>query len=52
MMGILNANLSVTQFELAIQSARTVDDCWQALLHTSRTVGLTAATLNETAPAE
>jgi UDP-GlcNAc:undecaprenyl-phosphate GlcNAc-1-phosphate transferase len=60
---ILNANLSVTQFELAIQSAGTVDECWEALLHTSRTLGLSAATLRlhgheftaalaETAPAE
>ncbi|MGA2194566.1 MAG: MraY family glycosyltransferase [Bryobacteraceae bacterium] len=59
----LNANLSVTQFEQAIQAARTVDDCWVALLDTSRTLGLSAATLRlhgceftatlaETAPAE
>jgi UDP-GlcNAc:undecaprenyl-phosphate GlcNAc-1-phosphate transferase len=60
---LLNANLSVTQFEQAIQAARTVDECWKALLETSRTFGMSAATLRlhgreftatlaETAPAE
>ena len=60
---MLNANLSVTQFEQAIQAARTVDECWVALLDTGRTLGLSAATLRlhgceftatlaETAPAE
>jgi len=59
----LNANVSVTQFEQAIQSARTVDECWSALLDTSRSFGLSAAilrlhsrefsaTLADTAPAE
>jgi UDP-GlcNAc:undecaprenyl-phosphate GlcNAc-1-phosphate transferase len=42
---VLNANLCVTEFELAIQSARTVDECWGALLNTSRVLGLSAATL-------
>jgi UDP-GlcNAc:undecaprenyl-phosphate GlcNAc-1-phosphate transferase len=60
---ILNANLSVTQFEEAVQAARTVDECWKALQDTSRTFGLSAATLHlhgreftatllDTAPAE
>jgi UDP-GlcNAc:undecaprenyl-phosphate GlcNAc-1-phosphate transferase len=42
---ILNANVSVTQFEQALHAARTVDECWQALLHTSRALGLYSATL-------
>jgi UDP-GlcNAc:undecaprenyl-phosphate GlcNAc-1-phosphate transferase len=42
---ILNANLSVTKFEQAIRAAGTVEECWQALLDTSRTFGLCAATL-------
>src|ERR1039458_6307563 len=42
---VLNANLSVSQFEQAIQAARTVDECWVALLDASRTAGLSAATL-------
>ena len=43
---ILSANLTVTQFEHAIQSARTVDDCWRALLATCRTFGISTATLH------
>ena len=42
---ILNANVSVTQFEQALHAARTVDECWQALLATSRALGLYSATL-------
>jgi hypothetical protein len=39
------ANITVTQFELALHAARTVDECWQALLDTSRILGFSAATL-------
>jgi len=42
---ILDANITVTQFELALHAARTVDECWQALLDTSRILGFSAATL-------
>jgi len=42
---VLNANLSVTQFEQAIGAARNVDECWGALLDTGRAFGLSAATL-------
>ena len=60
---MLNANLCVTQFEQAIQAAQTVEECWGALLVTSRAFGMSAATLRlngreftaslaESAPAE
>ena len=42
---VLCANLSVTQFEQSVQSAQTVDECWDALLATSRSIGVSSATL-------
>jgi UDP-GlcNAc:undecaprenyl-phosphate GlcNAc-1-phosphate transferase len=42
---LLNANLNVTQFEQAVQSARTVDECWKAMLDTSRAFGISAVVL-------
>jgi UDP-GlcNAc:undecaprenyl-phosphate GlcNAc-1-phosphate transferase len=43
--GRLNGNVHVTRFEQAIHAASTVDECWKALLNTSRAMGLSAATL-------
>jgi UDP-GlcNAc:undecaprenyl-phosphate GlcNAc-1-phosphate transferase len=42
---LLNANVCVAQFEQAVQSARTVDECWAALLDSSRVFGLSVVTL-------
>ena len=42
---LLNANVCVTQFEQAVEGARTVDGCWVALVECSRTFGLSTVTL-------
>ena len=41
----LNANLSISQLELAVKVARSVDDCWSALVETSRGFGFSEASL-------
>jgi UDP-GlcNAc:undecaprenyl-phosphate GlcNAc-1-phosphate transferase len=41
----LNSDLSVRRLERAIQSAATLDECWGALLQTSRDFGFSKATL-------
>jgi UDP-GlcNAc:undecaprenyl-phosphate GlcNAc-1-phosphate transferase len=42
---MLNVNVYVIRLEQAVQAANTVDECWQALVDTSRAVGLNAVTL-------
>jgi len=42
----LNANLSISQLEMALRVAPTVDECWGALVETSRRVlGFSEASL-------
>jgi UDP-GlcNAc:undecaprenyl-phosphate GlcNAc-1-phosphate transferase len=41
----LNANLSITQLESAIKLATSLDECWGALLQTSRSFGFSEASL-------
>jgi UDP-GlcNAc:undecaprenyl-phosphate GlcNAc-1-phosphate transferase len=41
----LNANLSISQLEMAVRVAHTVDDCWGALVETSRGFGFSEASL-------
>jgi UDP-GlcNAc:undecaprenyl-phosphate GlcNAc-1-phosphate transferase len=41
----LNANLSISQLEMAVWVAHTVDDCWGALIETSRGFGFSEASL-------
>jgi len=43
--GTLNANLSISQLEMAVRVARTVDECWGALVETSRGFGFSQASL-------
>jgi UDP-GlcNAc:undecaprenyl-phosphate GlcNAc-1-phosphate transferase len=41
----LNANLSISQLETAVRVASTLDECWSALLVTSRSCGFSEASL-------
>jgi UDP-GlcNAc:undecaprenyl-phosphate GlcNAc-1-phosphate transferase len=41
----LNANLSISQLETAVHVANTVDECWDALVKTSRDLGFSEASL-------
>ena len=41
----LNANLSISQLEMALRVAPTVDECWGALVETSRGFGFSEASL-------
>jgi UDP-GlcNAc:undecaprenyl-phosphate GlcNAc-1-phosphate transferase len=41
----LNANLSVSQLEAAVQGARTLDECWGCLVEASRSFGFSEASL-------
>ena len=41
----LNANLSISQLEMSVWVAHTVDDCWGALVETSRGFGFSEASL-------
>jgi hypothetical protein len=41
----LNANLSISQLEMAIRVAHSVDDCWGALIETSRGFEFSEASL-------
>jgi len=41
----LNANLSISQLETAIKVASSLDECWGALLETSRSLGFSEASL-------
>ena len=41
----LNANLSISQLEMSVRVARSVDDCWGALVETSRGFGFSEASL-------
>jgi UDP-GlcNAc:undecaprenyl-phosphate GlcNAc-1-phosphate transferase len=41
----LNANLSISQLEMAVKVAGTVDECWGALVETSRSFGFSEASL-------
>src|ERR1017187_2581266 len=41
----LNANLSISQLETAVHVANTVDECWDALVQTSRSLGFSEAEL-------
>jgi len=41
----LNANLSISQLEMALRVAPTVGECWGALVETSRGFGFSEATL-------
>jgi UDP-GlcNAc:undecaprenyl-phosphate GlcNAc-1-phosphate transferase len=41
----LNANLSISQLELAVNEANTLDECWEALLVVTRSFGFTEASL-------
>jgi len=41
----LNANLSISQLETAVHGAGTLDECWGALVDTSRTLGFSEASL-------
>lgn len=41
----LSANLSISQLETAVHGAGTLDECWDALAHTSRTLGFSEASL-------
>ena len=43
--GTLNANLSISQLEMAVRVAHTVDECWGALVETSRGFGFSEASL-------
>ena len=43
--GMLNANVHVSRFEKAVQSASTVEECWKALVDTSRAMGVNSVTL-------
>jgi UDP-GlcNAc:undecaprenyl-phosphate GlcNAc-1-phosphate transferase len=43
---VLNGKLAVTRFERAIQSAATLDECWEALVQTSRDFGVSSAALH------
>ena len=42
---VLSGNLSIHHLELAIRSAVTLDECWDALLQASREFGVSRATL-------
>jgi len=42
----LAANLSLSQFERTLESARTVDECWEALVQTGQLFGLSTAILH------
>ena len=41
----LNANLSISQLETAVRVAGTLDECWVALVETSRSFGFSEASL-------
>jgi UDP-GlcNAc:undecaprenyl-phosphate/decaprenyl-phosphate GlcNAc-1-phosphate transferase len=41
----LNANLSVSQLETAIRVANTMDECWEAFVQTSRSLGFCEASI-------
>lgn len=41
----LNANLAINQLEATVQIASTLDECWVALLGTSRSLGFSEASL-------
>src|ERR1019366_2819356 len=41
----LKANLSISQLETAVHVANTVDECWDALVQTSRSLGFSEAEL-------
>jgi UDP-GlcNAc:undecaprenyl-phosphate GlcNAc-1-phosphate transferase len=43
--GTLNANLSISQLETAVRAAGTLDECWGALVETSRDFGFSEASL-------
>jgi UDP-GlcNAc:undecaprenyl-phosphate GlcNAc-1-phosphate transferase len=43
--GVLNASLSIRVLEDAVKSARTLDECWDALVVTSRSLGFCEAAL-------
>jgi UDP-GlcNAc:undecaprenyl-phosphate/decaprenyl-phosphate GlcNAc-1-phosphate transferase len=43
---VLNANLSISQLEHAVQAAGSLDECWGALLDTSRGFGFSEASLH------
>jgi UDP-GlcNAc:undecaprenyl-phosphate GlcNAc-1-phosphate transferase len=41
----LNANLSISQLEMAVKEAGTLEECWGAVVETSRGFGFSEATL-------
>jgi UDP-GlcNAc:undecaprenyl-phosphate GlcNAc-1-phosphate transferase len=41
----LNANLTISQLETTVQGAGTLDECWGALVETSRILGFSEASL-------
>ena len=41
----LNANLTISQLETAVRGAGTLDECWHALVETSRSLGFSEASL-------
>ncbi len=41
----LNANLSISQLETAVHAAATLDECWDALVQTSRSLGFSEASV-------
>ena len=43
---VLNGNLAVRRFERAIQAASTLEDCWTALVQTSRDFGICGVALH------
>lgn len=43
---VLSGNLSIHRLELAIRSAVTLDECWDALVQASREFGVSRATLH------
>ena len=42
---VLNARLSVNQLETAVHGAHTLDECWGALVETSRSLGFSEASV-------
>lgn len=43
--GTLNANLSISHLETAVRAAGSLDECWGALVETSRSFGFSEASL-------